>query len=116
MDLQSLHHYSAVMLANKSVNFHPSQKYSALQDYSVSPSPFPLDFEFRIWDLDLGPGFGTWDVALGHPPELVPVPAGADDLPKVNIHEGVAANEVAVVNLTILELHQHGMVLTSEPF
>ena len=24
-----------------------------------SPSPFPLDFGFRIWDLDLGPGFGT---------------------------------------------------------
>ena len=33
-----------------------------LQDYSVSPSPspIPLDFGFRIWDLVLGPGFGTW--------------------------------------------------------
>ena len=30
------------------------------------PSPFPLDFGFRIWDLDLGPGFGTciWDLDL----------------------------------------------------
>ena len=40
-----------------------------LLDYSVSPSPilFPLDFGFRIWDLDLGPGFGTWiwDLDLG---------------------------------------------------
>ena len=25
-----------------------------------SPSPFPLDFGFKIWDLDLGPGFETW--------------------------------------------------------
>ena len=30
----------------------------SLQDYSVSPSPFPLDFGFSIWDLDLGPRFG----------------------------------------------------------
>ena len=40
-----------------------------LKDYIVSPSPspFPLDFGFRIWDLDLGPGFGTriWDLDLG---------------------------------------------------
>ena len=27
---------------------------------SPSPSPFPLDFGFGIWDLDMGPGFGTW--------------------------------------------------------
>ena len=32
-----------------------------------SPSPFPLDFGFRIWDLDFGTGFGTWipDLDLG---------------------------------------------------
>ena len=30
-------------------------------------SPIPLDFGFRIWDLDLGPRFGTWiwDLDLG---------------------------------------------------
>ena len=30
-------------------------------------TPFPLDFGFRIWDLDLGLGFGTWiwDLDLG---------------------------------------------------
>ena len=33
-----------------------------LLDYIVSPSPspFPLDFIFRILHLDLGSGFGTW--------------------------------------------------------
>ena len=31
-----------------------------------APSPFPLDFGFRIWDLDVGLGFGTciWDLDL----------------------------------------------------
>ena len=33
-----------------------------LQDYIVSPSPspFPLDFGLKIWDLDFGLRFGTW--------------------------------------------------------
>ena len=53
------------------------------------------------------------DVALGHPPELVPVPAGADHLPEVDVHPVVAAHQVPVVCLPILELHQHGMVLSS---
>ena len=40
------------------------------------------------------------------------LPAGADDLPQVDVHEGVAADKVAVECLTILELHQHRMVLS----
>ena len=51
------------------------------------------------------------DVALGHPPELVAVPAGADHLPQVDVHPVVAAHQVPVVSLTVLELHQHGVIL-----
>ena len=36
-----------------------------LQDYIVSPSPFPQDFGFWIWDLDLEPVYGTWILDLG---------------------------------------------------
>ena len=36
-------------------------------DYNVSPSPHSLSSGLRIWDLDLGPEFGTWiwDLDLG---------------------------------------------------
>ena len=68
------------------------------------------------------------NVALRHPPELVSIPACADhlpknsqketivvitDLPQVDIHPVVTGDEVAVVRLPILQLHQHGVVLRS---
>ena len=51
------------------------------------------------------------DVALWHPPELVAVARGADHLSQVDVHPVVARDQVTVVGLAILELHQHGMVL-----
>lgn len=46
------------------------------------------------------------DVALRHPPELVPIPGRADHLPQVNVHPVVTAHQVPIVRLSILELHQ----------
>ena len=51
------------------------------------------------------------DVALGHPPELVAVPRGADHFPQVNVHPVVARDQVTVVGLAVFELDQHGVVL-----
>lgn len=63
-----------------------------------------------VWDAQVLDGAAA-DVALGHPPELVPVPGGADHLPQVDVHPVVAADQVPVVRLPILQLHQHGVVL-----
>ena len=51
------------------------------------------------------------DVALGHPPELVAVPRGADHFPQVNVHPVVARDQMAVVGFAVFELHQHWVVL-----
>ncbi len=51
------------------------------------------------------------DVHFGHPPEAVAVLAGANYLAQLNVHPVVALNEVAIVRLAILQLHQHWVIL-----
>lgn len=51
------------------------------------------------------------DVHLGHPPEAVTVLAGANDLAKLDVHPVVTLNEVAIVRLAVLQLHEHRVVL-----
>lgn len=53
------------------------------------------------------------DVALRHPPELISIPRGADDFSQVDVHPVVTADQVTVVCLSILQLHQHWMILSS---
>lgn len=53
------------------------------------------------------------DVALWHPPELVSVPGCADHLAQVDVHPVVTTYKVPVVCLTIFELYQHGVILSS---
>lgn len=51
------------------------------------------------------------DVHLGHAPEAVTILAGADHLAQIDVHPIVTAHQVAIVGFTILQLHQHGMIL-----
>lgn len=46
------------------------------------------------------------NVAFRHPPEPVAVFGCTNHLPEVDIHPGVAANQVAIVRFAILQLHQ----------
>lgn len=52
------------------------------------------------------------DVTLRHPPELISIPWCADNFSQVDVHPVVTANQMAVVRLSILQLHQHRMVLS----
>lgn len=52
------------------------------------------------------------DVALGHPPELVPVPGHADHLTQVGVHPVVTAYQVPVICLPIFKLHRYGVILS----
>lgn len=64
-----------------------------------------------IRDTQVLDGAAT-DVALGHPPKLVPIPGCADHLSKVNVHPVITAHQVPIVCLPIFEFHQHGMILS----
>lgn len=64
-----------------------------------------------IGDTQVLDGAAT-DVALGHPPKLVPIPGCTDHLSKVNVHPVITAHQVPIVCLPIFEFHQHGMILS----
>ena len=58
--------YPITRLSAYYYHYQPIVQYHVKKSF-LSPSPFPLDFGFGIWDLDLGPGFGIWisDLDLG---------------------------------------------------
>jgi hypothetical protein len=51
------------------------------------------------------------NIALRHPPKLITILGGANNLPEVDVHPRVAVHQVPIIGLAVLELHEHGMPL-----